>query len=84
MSQRDYQNALLDLERNLMLTIEFTESITFSDLESDYRTQYAVIRVLEICGEAAKQIPEEIRRLEPGIPFKAMAGMRGGYQQKPR
>jgi uncharacterized protein with HEPN domain len=76
MSKRDYQDALVDLEHNLKLTIEFTESNTFSDFEADYRTQYAVIRALEICGEAAKQIPDEVRDLEPGIPFKAMAGMR--------
>jgi len=39
MSKRDYQDALADLEHNLKLSIEFTEAITFSDFEADYRAK---------------------------------------------
>jgi len=76
MSEYPYLAAIRDLERNLELAVSFTESMDFRGFESDYRTQYAVIRALEVCGEATKRIPEEVRALEPGIPFKAMAGMR--------
>lgn len=76
MSARDYSDALNDLERNLTLVTEFTESKTLADFESDFRTQYAVIRALEICGEAVKRIPEDVRKLGPTLPWKAMAGMR--------
>jgi uncharacterized protein with HEPN domain len=37
---------------------------------------YAVIRCLEVMGEAAKNIPTAARRKYPDIPGKEMAGMR--------
>jgi len=42
----------------------------------DDRTSFAVIRALEIVGEAARRIPEEFRRRHPGVPWRAMTGMR--------
>lgn len=38
--------------------------------------QDAVIRRLEIMGEAAKQVPAEVRSRFPGIPWRQIAGMR--------
>lgn len=40
---------------------------------------YAVIRALEIIGEAAKNIPSPIKARSPQIPWKDMAGMRESY-----
>ena len=42
----------------------------------DDRTNSAVVRKLEIIGEAVKQITEEIRQQYPRVPWKEMAGMR--------
>lgn len=44
--------------------------------QADDKTNSAVLRKFEIIGEAAKQIPEEIRQKHPAIPWKEMAGMR--------
>jgi len=49
------------------------------DLDSfqeDDKTASAVMRKLEIIGEAVKQIPDEIRQKNPEGPWKEMAGMR--------
>ena len=45
-------------------------------LSKDDKTSSAVIRKLEIIGEAAKHVPDDIRKLYPSIPWKSIAGMR--------
>ncbi|MBW1847864.1 MAG: DUF86 domain-containing protein [Deltaproteobacteria bacterium] len=48
----------------------------YSAFEADDKTIFAVIRALEIIGEATKHIPEDVREDNPVIPWKDMAGMR--------
>jgi len=38
--------------------------------------QDAVIRNLEVIGEAAKRVPDEFRRAHPSIPWKGLTGLR--------
>ena len=38
--------------------------------------QDAVVRNLEIVGEAAKRVSPEMRQRAPGVPWREMAGMR--------
>jgi uncharacterized protein with HEPN domain len=42
----------------------------------DFMTQDAVVRQLEIIGEATKRIAKELRNMNPHIPWTDMAGMR--------
>lgn len=42
----------------------------------DIMVQDAVIRNLEVIGEAAKGLSEEIRSANPDVPWKQIAGMR--------
>ncbi|OGO60177.1 MAG: hypothetical protein A2032_06040 [Chloroflexi bacterium RBG_19FT_COMBO_49_13] len=52
------------------------EGVSYSQFESDFRINFAVVRSLEIIGEAAKRVPDEVRQKYPDIPWKGMAGMR--------
>jgi uncharacterized protein with HEPN domain len=55
---------------------ELLEGVIYSQFESDFRINFAVVRALEIIGEATKRLPEELRQRYPDIPWKGMAGMR--------
>jgi uncharacterized protein with HEPN domain len=67
---------LKDILENLELAAEFTAGMSYEDFCQDAKTVYAVIRCLEVMGEAAKNIPTVTRRKYPDIPWKEMAGMR--------
>ena len=73
---RDYADALIDIIRSMTLALDFTADMEFSDYQKDEKSQFAVIRCLEIVGEASKRLPEDFRSANPDIPWKAMAGMR--------
>jgi uncharacterized protein with HEPN domain len=71
---------------NLRLAREFTEGLSSAaELAADRKALYAVIRALEVVGEATKRVPQEIRDRAPGVPWAAMAGMRDrlihGYRE---
>ena len=46
------------------------------EFSMDDKTVFAVVRALEIIGEATKQIPDDVRKQNKDIPWKDMAGMR--------
>ncbi len=68
-----YANDIFD---NMARAESFIENMTYEDLLADEKTSYAVVRCLEIIGEATKNIPTETRRKYPEVPWKKMAGMR--------
>jgi len=55
---------------------DFTAGMGLGDFVNDKKTINAVVRSLEIIGEAAKKIPGDMREKYPDIPWKGMAGMR--------
>jgi len=69
----DYVNDILSCFQE---TQEFTQGLDFKTFVGDRRTVNAVVRSLEVMGEAAKRIPEDIRQRYPKIPWKRMTGMR--------
>jgi hypothetical protein len=50
--------------------------MSYEDFAADRKTVNAVIRSLEIIGEAAKKIPTEVRQQYPQVPWNEIAGMR--------
>jgi len=55
---------------------EFTHGMNYDNFKNDKKTINAVIRSLEVLGEATKHIPAAVRKKHPDIPWKNMAGMR--------
>jgi uncharacterized protein with HEPN domain len=54
----------------------YIKGLSHEDFSKNNMVIDAVIRNLEIIGEASKNIPLEIKSLYPDIPWKEMAGMR--------
>jgi uncharacterized protein with HEPN domain len=50
--------------------------MNYEQFKSDKKTLYAVLRSIEVIGEATKHVPDEIRARYPTVPWKEMAGMR--------
>lgn len=73
---RLHDDAMRDILDAARKAREFTTGMTFESFRNDEKTQFAVIRALEIIGEAARRIPEDIRRGFPQVPWRAMAAMR--------
>jgi uncharacterized protein with HEPN domain len=55
---------------------EYIKGVSRQDFEANDEKQDAVIRRLEIIGEAVKNISTTIRNQNPTIPWREMAGMR--------
>jgi uncharacterized protein with HEPN domain len=73
---RDYRLYLKDILAALESVETFVERMSLEEFRADDKTASAVIRKFEIIGEATKNIPEDIRRRYPKIPWKEIAGMR--------
>lgn len=73
---RDYSDYINDLVTSIKDISTFIESMTYNVFIEDKKTVNAVIRSLEIIGEAAKSIPDDIKNKYINIPWKEMAGMR--------
>ena len=73
---RQYQDALRDILDVIEKAQTFVAGIDFDTFEANDEKTFAIIRALEIIGEAVKQIPESERARYPQIPWKAVAGMR--------
>lgn len=76
MSERTDSDFLDHIKEALKRIIAYTETMRRPDFFEDIKTQDAVVRNLEIIGEATKNLSEEIRKNHSEIPWKNLAGMR--------
>jgi len=76
MSRRSDREFLQDIQEAARRIAEYISGMTYEDFLKDSKTQDAVIRNLEIIGEATKNLSREIRAAHPDIPWRAMAGVR--------
>ena len=66
---QDILDAVNDIE-------SFVDDMTYEEFIKDRKTLNAVVRSIEIIGEASKNIPETIKAKNKELPWKQMAGMR--------
>jgi len=76
MVERTYLDYLEDIQGAIEKVAEFIEGMTHDQFMRDAKTAFAVIRALEVLGEAAKNVPETVRQRYPEVPWREMAGMR--------
>jgi uncharacterized protein with HEPN domain len=74
--KRDISLYVKDIADAMDKAERFIGSMSYEEFLLDERTNYAVIKCIEIIGEAVKQIPKSLRRKYIEIPWKDMAGMR--------
>jgi uncharacterized protein with HEPN domain len=67
---------LQDIIESIEAILEFTEDMEFHDFEADRRTKAAVIRCLEIIGEAVKNLPADLREAHPEVNWHGATSMR--------
>ena len=74
--KRDYNFYIKDIMQSIILIEEFVEGMDYEEFLHDEKTTSAVIRKLEIIGEAAKHIPARVRQAHSKLPWNEMARMR--------
>jgi len=76
MKKRTYEMFIEDILEAMGKISSYTKSFTFEMFEKNEMIIDAVIRNLEIIGEASKNIPGEVREKYPDIPWRRMIGLR--------
>lgn len=76
MSRRDGTLLIADILEAIGRIEEYTAGYSKEDFFRDRKTIDAVIRNLEITGEACGQVPEPVRAEHPRIPWKRIIGVR--------
>ena len=74
--KREHEDYLRDMLENAEKALSFVQGMDYDGFCTDNKAVYAVIRALEIIGEAARQIPENVRQSHPKIQWPEIAAMR--------
>jgi uncharacterized protein with HEPN domain len=73
---RDPRLYLEDIQLACQKIVRYTRGMNIEQFRTDDRTYDAVIRNLEIIGEAARNIADEIRLAYPSVEWRAIAALR--------
>ena len=76
MCERADDHFLSDIREAVRRIRTYTHAMTYDRFLTDIKTQDAVIRNLEIMGEATKSLSTGLRERYPDVPWKGMAGVR--------
>ena len=76
MRDRDIRDYLQDILEAIIDIENFVDNMTYEEFIKDKKTLNAVIRSIEIIGEASKQLPDPLKTKYPELPWKEITGMR--------
>jgi uncharacterized protein with HEPN domain len=76
MSARGDAAFLADIREVIRRIDSYVADLTYDAYLVDTKTQDAVVRNLEIIGEAVKNVSQELKWNYPNIPWKELAGLR--------
>lgn len=73
---RDYKLFLKDILDSIKQIEEYTKNISEEQFKREIKIQDAVIRRLEIMGEASKRIPHSVKEVNKNIPWVKISSFR--------
>ncbi|MBI4455416.1 MAG: DUF86 domain-containing protein [Acidobacteria bacterium] len=76
MSKRGNLESIADIREAIKRIESYTRNLTYQAFLKDTKTQDAVVRNLEIIGEAVKNLSTDFRRRHQGVDWKQIAGFR--------
>jgi uncharacterized protein with HEPN domain len=75
-ASRDWSLFLQDMRQFCRKVTRYTAGLSAEEFASNEIVYDAVLRNLELLGEATKQIPDEVRNRHPQLPWRRIAGLR--------
>ena len=76
MSKKDWKLFAMDVLEAIEKIEKYVAGLSYKDFMEDSKTKDAVVRNLEIIGEAANQIPKDIQQKYKEVPWSQIIGMR--------
>lgn len=76
MKRRDHKVYVTDILQSMNKIERYVHGLTFETFRESEMVVDAVMRNLEVIGEAARNVPSEVRQSHPDIPWRRMIGLR--------
>jgi uncharacterized protein with HEPN domain len=76
MPRRDPDLLIEDINTAIFKIERYTAGMDQADFQQDDKTVDAVVRNLEIVGEAVRSLPEDFAARYPAVPWRQIAGLR--------
>ncbi|MBI5303994.1 MAG: DUF86 domain-containing protein [Chloroflexi bacterium] len=75
-AKRVYTDYLQDIVDYSEKAMRFVRDVSFDEFGDDEEKIFAVVKMIEIVGEAARHLPKNLRNKYNAIPWKQVTGMR--------